>query len=247
MNTIDLQGRTAVVTGGCRGIGLAVARRFLASGARVMIWDIDPRALDAAQAELPALATHRVDVTAEAGVAAAVAAALAELGRIDILVNAAGIAGARIDIVDCTLDEWRRVIDINLTGTFLCCRDVARHMRATGYGRIINLSSIAGKDGNATAGHYSASKAGVMALTKSLAKELLAGDIRVNALAPAAIETELFAGMPPEKQKVSLSRIPLGRAGRTDEAAAIIAWMASAECSFTTGFTFDLSGGRATY
>jgi 3-oxoacyl-[acyl-carrier protein] reductase len=247
MNQIDLQGKTAVVTGGCRGIGLAAAKRMAASGARIALWDIDTATLDAVCAANAGFRAYRVDVTREDEVGDALQRTVADFGRIDIFVNAAGIAGQRVAVADCAYAEWLRVVDVNLNGTFLCCRAAIRHMREHGRGRIVNLSSIAGKEGNATAAHYSAAKAGVIALTKSLAKESLDGDIRINALAPAAIATELFAGMPLDKQKASLGRIPLGRVGQAEEAAALIAWIASDECSFTTGFTFDLSGGRATY
>ena len=247
MNRIDLDGRTAVITGGCRGIGLAVAERMAASGAQIALWDVDVATMERVCARHAGFRAYRVDVTKEDAVAAAAAATVADCGRIDILVNAAGIAGSRIGVVDCTLAEWMRVIEVNLNGTFLCCREVVKHMRGNGYGRIVNLASIAGKEGNAMAAHYSAAKAGVISLTKSLAKETLEGDIRINAIAPAAIDTELFSALPPERQKIAVGRIPMGRAGRAEEVAAMIAWMASAECSFTTGFTFDLSGGRATY
>lgn len=247
MNRIDLEGKTAVITGGCRGIGLATAQRMAASGARIAMWDIDVPAMERACADNPGFRSWRVDVTSEAGVAAAFRDTVRDLGQVDIFVNAAGVAGNRGPVAECEYGEWLRVLDVNLNGTFLCCREAIRHMRERGTGRIVNLSSMAGKEGNATSAHYSTSKAGVIALTKSMAKESLAGDIRINALAPSAIETDLFLGMPPDKQKMSLARIPMGRPGRVDEAAAMIAWMASDECSFTTGFTFDLSGGRATY
>jgi 3-oxoacyl-[acyl-carrier protein] reductase len=247
MNRIDLEGKNAVITGGPRGIGLAAAERLAASGARVAMWDIDMAAMERVRAQHPEFLAYRVDVTSEAEVARATAESIGALGRIDILVNAAGIAGQRVTVAECSYAEWLRVIDVNLNGTFLCCREVIRHMRANGAGRIVNMSSMAGKEGNAMASHYSAAKAGVIALTKSLAKESLEGDIRINAIAPSAVETELFSGLAPERQKASLARIPLGRAGRVDEVAALIAWMASDECSFTTGFTFDLSGGRATF
>jgi 3-oxoacyl-[acyl-carrier protein] reductase len=245
MNRIDLDGRRAVVTGGCRGIGLAVVERMLASGATVTVWDVDEAEL-AKIATRPGVTTRRVDVTREQDVAQGIAAAAAD-ARIDILVNAAGIAGQRVKMVDCGYAEWLRVVDVNLNGTFLCCRETLRHMQSTGYGRIVNVASIAGKEGNAFAGHYSAAKAGVIALTKALAKEALDGDIRINCVAPAAVQTALFEAMPPDRQKVAVGRIPLGRAGRPGEVAAMIAWIASEECSFTTGFAFDLSGGRATY
>lgn len=246
MNRIDLEGRMAVVTGGCRGIGLAVVDRLLESGARVAVWDVDAAEMRNVGSRRGVL-TYTVDVTQEESVRDAVAATVRDLARIDVLVNAAGIAGARIPLADCSLAEWQRVLDVNLNGTFLCCREVVRHMRQTGYGRIVNVASIAGKEGNAMAGHYSAAKAAVIAFTKALAKEHLEGDIRINAIAPAAVRTALFDGMPPDRQKVAVSRIPLGRAGRAEEIAAMIAWICSEECSFTTGFAFDASGGRATY
>ena len=247
MNQIDLGGRTAVITGGCRGIGLAIADRMAASGARIAIWDMDARALQELSTRRAAFSTSRVDVADEQQVQAAVKATVADLGRIDILVNAAGIAGTRVAVADCSLEEWKRVMSVNLDGTFLCCREVVRQMRDSGYGRIVNIATIAGKEGNAMASHYSAAKAAVIALTKSLGKEMIEHDIRVNAVAPAAVDTDLFSALPADRQKVALARIPMGRAGRTDEVAAMVAWIASAECSFTTGFTFDLSGGRATY
>jgi len=246
MNRIDLTGRRALVTGGCRGIGLAVVERMLASGATVIVWDVDEAEL-AHVATRPGITTRKVDVTREQEVVTGVAAAVEGGNRVDILVNAAGIAGQRVKMVDCSYDEWLRVVDVNLNGTFLCCRETLRHMQSTGYGRIINVASIAGKEGNAFAGHYSSAKAAVIALTKALAKEALDGDIRINCVAPAAVQTALFEAMPAERQKAAMGRIPLGRVGRPEEVAAMIAWMASEECSFTTGFAFDLSGGRATY
>ena len=247
MNRIDLAGRTAVITGGSRGIGLAVADRMIASGARVLLWDRDEAELARVAAARSGATTRVLDVTREQDVIAAAGEALTTLGRIDILVNAAGIAGNRAAVVDCPYEEWLRVIDVNLNGTFLCCRAVLKAMRRTGYGRIINISSMAGKEGNAFVAHYSAAKAAVISLTKSLGKENLDGDIRVNAVAPSAVESELFRNLSPERRQASLARIPLGRVGRAEEVAAMVAWMASEECSFTTGFTFDLSGGRATY
>jgi 2-dehydro-3-deoxy-L-rhamnonate dehydrogenase (NAD+) len=247
MNRIDLDGRNAVITGGCRGIGLAVADRFVKSGATVTIWDVDVPAMKRVCAERIGWTWQQVDVASETAVDIALKASINTLGCIDILVNAAGIAGSRVLAVDCPLSEWQRVLDVNLTGTFLCSRAVVRHMRERGYGRVINLASIAGKEGNAMGAHYSAAKAGVTALTKAMAKESLEGDIRINAVAPAAIDTEFFSALPAASQSIAISRIPLGRVGTVDEVAALIAWMASEECSFTTGFTFDASGGRATY
>lgn len=247
MNRIDLEGRTAVVTGGCRGIGLAAVERLRASGAVVAIFDVDADELARVAARLAGTRVYTMDVTREADVTAAFDRAALDLGRIDIAVNAAGIAGARVLVAECSHAEWLRVIDVNLNGTFLCCREALKHMRKTGYGRIVNVASIAGKEGNTFAAHYSAAKAGVIALTKALAKESLERDIRVNCVAPAAVQTALFEGMPQDRQKAAVSRIPLGRPGRVEEVAAMIAWIASEECSFTTGFAFDLSGGRATY
>jgi 3-oxoacyl-[acyl-carrier protein] reductase len=203
--------------------------------------------LAAAKARLGAVETVIVDVTDEASVAHATADTVARMGGIDILVNSAGMGGVRSTIADYPVDAWRKIIEVNLTGTFLCCRAVVREMQKTGYGRIINIASIAGKEGNPFGSAYSASKAAVIALTKSLAKENLQTEIRVNCVTPAAVETELFARMSPESQKASRERIPLGRLGRPEEIAAAIAWMASEECSFSTGAVFDLSGGRATY
>lgn len=247
MNQYDLQGRTAAVTGGCRGIGLATAERLASSGARIRLWDIDVTTMEKVCTAHPGWTWDRVDVTSEDDVRTAVDRTVDALGRIDVLVNAAGIAGSRAPVIDCSLAEWRRVVAVNLEGTFICCREVVRNMRKTGYGRIVNLSSMAGKDGNPLAAHYSAAKAGVIALTKSLAKENVDLDIRVNAIAPAAIASDLFYGMPLENQRIAAGRIPLGRVGKVEEVAATIAWMASEDCSFTTGFTFDMSGGRATY
>jgi len=247
MNQIDLEGRTAVITGGGRGIGLAVADRMLASGARVALWDRDADEIRRVVAARPGTIAQVVDVTNEESVIGAVQQTMREFERIDILVNAAGIAGNRVAVVDCPLEEWLRVLDVNLNGTFLCCREVMKEMRKTAYGRIVNVSSMAGKEGNAYVAHYSAAKAGVISLTKSLAKEALEGDIRVNCIAPSAVESDLFRNLTPERRKAAVARIPLGRPGRADEVAALVAWMASEECSFTTGFTFDMSGGRATY
>jgi len=235
MNQIDLANRIAVITGGTGGIGHVTAERMRRSGATVVLWDLDP-------------AAGQVDVTDEATVARATAEVISKHGRIDILVNAAGITSQRTAVVDFPLDLWRRIVDINLTGTFLCCRAVVPHMVAAGYGRIVNLASVAGKEGNPYSAAYSAAKAGVISLTKSLGKELAATEIRVNCIAPAIIATKnLFHDMPEEMRRTWVSRVPMGRPGRPEEAAAMIAWLASEECSFSTGAAFDLSGGRATY
>ena len=248
MNRIDLDGRVAVVTGGAGGIGMAVARRMLDSGARVAIWDRAGAALEAARAEFSDVAAFAVDVTDEATVDNATAATVARFGRVDILVNAAGVTAPKALIVETEAASWRRIVDINLTGTFLVCRAVAKLMVAANYGRIVNLGSVAGKEGNPYSAAYSASKAGVHSFTKSLAKELAQTGIRVNCVAPAIIATKnLYYDQPEAMRKLWVSRVPLGRPGTPEEVAAMIAWLASEECSFTTGAAFDLSGGRATY
>ncbi len=248
MNRIDLDGRVAVITGGAGGIGLATVARMLTSGARVAIWDREQAALDAAAAAHPDVATAVVDVTDEHSVERATVAAMDRFGRIDILVNAAGITAPKVLIADTEAASWRRIVDINLTGTFLCSRSVVRRMIPQDYGRIVNLGSVSGKEGNPFSAAYSASKAAVHSFTKSLAKELARTGIRVNCVTPAIISTKnLFHDQPEEMQKLWVSRVPMGRAGRPDEVAAMIAWLASEECSFTTGAAFDLSGGRSTY
>jgi 2-dehydro-3-deoxy-L-rhamnonate dehydrogenase (NAD+) len=250
MNDIDLKGRKAVVTGGAQGIGRAVATRLLRSGASVAIWDRDGDLATAVAAELAALGPMRavaVDQTRYDDVGAAVEATQAAFGRIDILVNNAGIAGLNAPVVDYPVEEWLRVVDIDLNGVFYCCKRVAPLMIAQGYGRIVNVASIAGKEGNPNASAYSAAKAAVIALTKSLGKELAAHDIAVNCVTPAAARTRIFDQMTEQHIQYMLSRIPRGRFLEVDEAANMIAWLCSAENSFTTGGVFDLSGGRATY
>lgn len=248
MNRIDLDGRVAVITGGSGGIGVASAKRMLASGATVVLWDLDREALDAAAAAEARFGLHIVDVTDEGSVEQATASTMSRHGRIDILVNAAGITAPKATILETKPGSWRRIVDINLTGTFLVCRAVARHMVAADYGRIVNLGSVAGKEGNPFSAAYSASKAGVHSLTKSLAKELAKTGVRVNCVTPAIIATQrLYHDQPEEMRKLWVSRVPMGRPGTPDEVAAMIAWLASEECSFTTGAAFDLSGGRATY
>jgi 2-dehydro-3-deoxy-L-rhamnonate dehydrogenase (NAD+) len=250
MNKIDLNHRHAIVTGGARGIGLAIARRLLESGAAVSLWDVDPSALAQAAEELKGLGqvhTSEVNVTsAESAVAAAASSAQA-FGKLDILVNNAGIAGANAKTWETDPTEWQRVIDINLNGPFHCCRAVIPHLLKNGYGRIVNIASIAGKEGNPNAAHYSASKAGVIALTKSLGKELATSNIVVNCVTPAVIVTDILKQLAQSHIDYMLSKIPMGRFGTTTEAAALVAWLCSEDCSFTTGGVFDLSGGRATY
>ncbi|MGY6409968.1 MAG: SDR family NAD(P)-dependent oxidoreductase [Alkalilacustris sp.] len=246
MNRIDLENRVAVVTGAAQGIGRSVAERMVASGARVAVWDCDPALGAATAADLGGLFVA-VDVTDYGAVAAAVAETEAALGGIDILVANAGIAGPNVPVADYPLADWGRVIDINLNGVFHCFRAVVPGMVARGYGRIVATASIAGKEGNPNAGAYSASKAGVIALTKSLGKELAGHDIAVNCVTPAAARTAIFEQMSQTHIDFMLSKIPRGRFLQLDEAAAMICWLASAENSFTTGAVFDLSGGRATY
>ena len=248
-NSIDLQGRTAIVTGGAQGIGRAVTERFLASGARVAIFDRDATLLEATAQTLGAdkVTPVAVDVSSLKDVEAAVEAAHAALGRIDILVNNAGISGLNDTVWNYPEAEWLRVMAINLNGTFFCCRAVVPHMIAQKYGRIVNVASIAGKEGNPNAAAYSASKAGVIGFTKSLGKELAGYDISVNCVTPAAARTAIFEQMTQQQIDYMLSKIPRGRFVSVDEVAATIAFAASADCSFTTGAVFDLSGGRATY
>jgi 3-oxoacyl-[acyl-carrier protein] reductase len=250
LNHIDLTGRCAIVTGGARGIGLAIATRLLQSGARVSLWDMDAAALLQATEELKALGsvhTATTDVTSADSVESAAAATTTALGKLDILVNNAGIAGANAKTWETEPKEWRRVLDINLNGPFHCCRAVIPHLLRNGYGRIVNIASIAGKEGNPNAAHYSASKAGVISLTKSLGKELATSNVAVNCVTPAVIATEILKQMSQTHIDYMLSKIPMGRFGKTEEAAALVAWLCSEDCSFTTGAVFDLSGGRATY
>ncbi|HUS54047.1 MAG TPA: SDR family NAD(P)-dependent oxidoreductase [Thermohalobaculum sp.] len=248
MNQIDLEGRKAIVTGGAQGIGRAIAERFVASGAQVTIWDRD-RALAEVAAENIGGATGfvQVDMTDWDAVRSAAARTAAEMGRIDIMVNNAGIAGINTTVADYPVDEWRRIIDLNLNGVFHGCKAVVPGMIENGYGRIINIASIAGKEGNPNASAYSASKAGVLALTKSLGKELAGHDIAVNCVTPAAAKTAIFDQMTEQHIAFMLSKVPRGRFVQVDEIAAMVAWLASAENSFTTAGVFDISGGRATY
>jgi 2-dehydro-3-deoxy-L-rhamnonate dehydrogenase (NAD+) len=249
-NTIDLTGRSAVVTGGAQGIGRAVVERFVDSGARVAIWDRahalarNTAAEFANRGQVTAVAA---DVTDLATVEVARDTTLAAFGRIDILVNNAGIAGPNVKTWDYPPEAWADVLAINLTGPFNCCRAVVPAMIAQNYGRIVNVASIAGKEGNPNAPAYSASKAGVIALTKSLGKELASYDISVNCITPAAAKTAIFDQMSQEHIDYMLSKIPRGRFVTVDEIAALVAFCASADCSFTTGAVFDISGGRATY
>jgi 3-oxoacyl-[acyl-carrier protein] reductase len=249
-NSIDLGGRFAVVTGGAQGIGRAIVERFLTSGASVAIWDRDPDVAKKAASELSKLGrveTVAVDVTSYKDVEHARDQTLKAFTRLDILVNNAGIAGPNVKTWEYPLDAWKQVLAVNLDGPFHCCRAIAPTMIAQNYGRIVNIASIAGKEGNPNAPAYSASKAGVIALTKSLGKELASHDISVNCLTPAAARTAIFDQMTQEHIDFMLSKIPRGRFVTVDEIAGLVAFCASAECSFTTGAVFDISGGRATY
>ena len=253
MNQIDLAKRVAVVTGGARGIGYAVAQRFLQSGADVALWDVDSARLassrEALQREHPARRIEALvlDLTDAEAVDAGMAGVATRLGRLDILVNNAGITGGNGPTWELDPVVWRRVVEVNLVAPYLTCRSAVPHMLKGGWGRIVNIASIAGKEGNPNASHYSASKAGLIALTKSLGKELATKGVLVNAVSPAAAKTAMFASMTQQHIDFMLSKIPMARFLEVNEAAAMVAWLASEECSFSTGAVFDLSGGRATY
>jgi len=248
MNRLDLDGKRVIVTGAAAGLGLAVAKRLAASGARLVLWDRDESALERAAIETGGYAEmFVVDVSDPAAISAAVKQTLSCLGGIDVLVNNAGISGSNAATWEYPVEEWQRVLDINLTGTFLCARAVIPHMLANSYGRIVNVASIAGKEGNPKAPAYSASKAGIIALTKSLGKELAQSGVLVNCVTPGAVRTAIFDQMSEEHVQFMLSKIPMGRFGQVDEIAALVTWLCTEECSFSTGAVFDLSGGRATY
>ncbi len=248
MNQLDLNGRVAVVTGGARGIGLAVAHRLAASGAAIALWDKDAAKLAEVRGTLPGVvSTQALDLTDEAAVRAAAAATEAEHGRVDVLVNNAGITGGNAPTWELPVDEWRRVIEVNLIGPYLVVAALAPGMKARGYGRIVNVASVAGKEGNPNASHYSASKAGLIGFTKSLGKELAQSGVLVNCVTPAAAKTELFNQMTETQIAYMLGKIPMGRFVQVEEIAALIGWLSSEDCSFSTGGVFDISGGRATY
>ncbi|HWX92726.1 MAG TPA: SDR family NAD(P)-dependent oxidoreductase [Terriglobales bacterium] len=250
MNQIDLNHRHAVVTGGAQGIGLSIARRLLTSGASVSLWDRDEELLSATRKQLGehgSASAETVDVSDASSVAAATAVTVERHGKIDILVANAGIAGPNHTTWEYPIDSWKHVIDTNLVGVFLCCHAIVPHMLKQGYGRVVNVASIAGKEGNANASAYSASKAGVIALTKSLGKETANQNISVNCITPAAARTRIFDQLTKEHIDFMLSRIPRGRFLELEEVSGMVAWLVSEENSFTTGAVFDLSGGRATY
>jgi 3-oxoacyl-[acyl-carrier protein] reductase len=250
MNQIDLNGRKAVITGGAQGIGFSIASRLMASGASVSLWDRNEELLKKAQGELSSsgdVSIEVVDVASSEGVRTATNSTLQKHARIDILVANAGIAGPNYKSWEYPLDAWKQVIDINLTGVFLCCSSIVPYMLEQDYGRIVNVASIAGKEGNANASAYSASKAGVIAFTKSLGKETATKNIGVNCITPAAARTRIFDQLSQEHIDFMLSRIPRGRFLEVDEVSAMVAWLVSEENTFTTGAVFDISGGRATY
>jgi 2-dehydro-3-deoxy-L-rhamnonate dehydrogenase (NAD+) len=250
MNNIDLAGRAAVITGGARGIGFATAQRFLRSGAQVALWDIDAARVKHSANELAALgkvSAHVVELTDESAIRTALTETLAAHSRLDIVVNSAGITGGNGLTWELDPKVWRQVLEVNLYAPYLVCRVVVPHMIAAGYGRIVNIASIAGKEGNPTASHYSTSKAGLIGFTKSLGKELAQKNIMVNCITPAAAHTEMFGQMTQQHIDYMLAKIPMGRFVLPEEIAALIAWLSSEDCSFSTGGVFDISGGRAVY
>jgi 3-oxoacyl-[acyl-carrier protein] reductase len=250
MNKIDLSGKRAIVTGGARGIGLAIATRLLASGAVVTLWDRDAPALDAAVKRLAGqgeVHTAPVDVTDDAAVAAATNRSLGAMGGIEILINNAGITGPNATTWEYPVAEWRKVIEVDLTAPFLCCRAVVPHLIKAGWGRIVNIASVAGKEGNPNAPAYSAAKAGLIGLTKSLGKELAKSNVLVNCVTPAVADTDILKQMTEAHVAFMLGKIPMGRFVQIDEIAALTVWLASPDCSFSTGAVFDITGGRSTY
>ena len=248
MNQLDFQGRHAVITGGATGLGFAIAQRLIASGGSVTLWDRDEKGASHAAIQLGAKASAvAVDVASHESVRSAVKATLRHSARIDALVNSAGITGPNTKVWDYPVEDWKQVMDVNLNGLFYCCREVVPVMREAGYGRVVNIASVAGKDGNPNASAYSASKAAVMALTKSLGKELADTGVRVNCVTPAAVKTAIFDQMSEQHIQFMLSKIPMGRFGTPEEVASLVGWLCTEDCSFSTGAVFDLSGGRSTY
>jgi len=233
MNQLDFKGKTAVVTGGMQGIGAAIVKRLEASGAKVAVWDLD--------------GPGKVDVADNDSILGALQKTLSDLGKIDVLVNNAGIAGPSMPVVEYPVSDWKRVVDIDLTGPFLCCRAVVPHLVKQKYGRIVNIASVAGKEGNPNAAAYAAAKGGLIAFTKALGKELAQTGVLVNCVTPAAAQTAILNQVTPEFAKFMLSKIPMGRFVKVEEIAALACWLASEDCSFSTGGVFDISGGRATY
>jgi 3-oxoacyl-[acyl-carrier protein] reductase len=240
-------GRTAVITGGASGLGRQTARRIVAEGGRVVLWDVNPTALVEAQVSVGTEHVVALDISDDHAVRKAAAASEAMLGKIDILVTSAGITGDTCPVQEFSVESWRRVIDVNLNGLFYCCREIVTAMLRNGYGRIVNVASVAGKEGNPNASAYSASKAGVIGFTKSLGKELATKGILVNSITPATFESPMLAQMPQSQVDYMRSKIPMGRLGDVEETVALVCWLASEECSFSTAATFDISGGRTTY
>lgn len=250
MNKLDLNGRVCIVTGGVSGIGLAIARRMADSGACVSLWDRDAAALERVAKDLSAktkVHTAQVDIAVYPQVQAAAKATATHFGRIDALVNSAGVAGKNAMVWEYPVDEWIRVHDVNIHGTFYTCREVVPHLQKNGYGRIVNIASIAGKEGNPTASSYSSSKAAVIGFTKSLGKELAKQNITVNCVTPAAVKTPIFDQVSQQHIDYMLQKIPMGRFGTVEEIASMVCWLCTEDASFTTAGVFDLSGGRATY
>ena len=248
MNQLDLKGRHAVITGGASGLGYAISERMIASGATVTWWDVNADVMAQAAKTIGSdVHCEKLDVTQHGCVVTALANTINKCGKVDILVNSAGITGPNVKLADYPPEAWDQVIQVNLNGTFHCCRELAAHMQANHYGRIVNIASVAGKDGNPNASAYSASKAAVIALTKSLGKELSNSGVLVNCVTPAAVKTAMFDQMTPEHIAFMLSKIPMSRFGNPDEIAAMVAWLCTEDCSFSTGAVFDLSGGRSTY
>ena len=245
MNQLDMQGRHAVITGGAAGLGLAIAQRMIASGAHVTLWDRDPAALGSACKGLgPNAAGVQVDVASHDSVVKALAQTRTP---VHALVNSAGITGPNTTLWNYPVADWEQVMQVNVNGTFLCCRELVPLMKEQGWGRVVNIASVAGKDGNPNASAYSTSKAAVIGLTKSLGKELAQSGVRVNCVTPAAVKTAIFDQMTPAHIEFMLSKIPMGRFGQPEEVAAMVTWLCTDECSFSTGAVFDLSGGRSTY
>ena len=247
MTTFDLWGRNAIITGGAKGIGLGIAKRLADSGASVTAWDLETSSLMHGPEKSAFSAFETVDVRNPESVGKAIDSTLERFGHIDILVNNAGVNGPTVPMWEYPIEAWQKVLDTDLTGVFMCCRAVVPAMRSAGYGRIVNIASVAGKEGNANACAYSAAKAGVIALTKSLGKELAQDGIVVNCVTPAMVKTDLLKEMTPEYIRGVKAKIPMGRFGTIKENADMVAWLCSDECSFTTGGVFDVSGGRATY
>jgi NAD(P)-dependent dehydrogenase (short-subunit alcohol dehydrogenase family) len=244
MNQLDLNGRIAVVTGGSSGIGEATVQRMLSSGAKVAVWDMN---IPSTNYDPDSFVFIKTNVSDETSIANATTKTLERFARVDSLVNSAGVAGINAPVDEYPIDEWKRVIDINLHGTFLTCRALVPHMKDNGYGRIVNLSSVAGKEGNPTASAYSAAKAGVIALTRSLGKELATSGVLVNAVTPTTVNTPILAQVSESHIDYMKSKIPMGRLGEAQELASLIVWLCTAECSFSTAAVFDASGGRTTY